>query len=75
MRSSHAAALGHSGIWNWTCSVFSAITAASSLAAGSVHISPGKFCNPVFILETSNIQSSFTLSMVFLVSYTILLRE
>eukprot|EP00268_Persea_americana_P033736 TRINITY_DN33367_c0_g1_i1.p1 TRINITY_DN33367_c0_g1~~TRINITY_DN33367_c0_g1_i1.p1 ORF type:complete len:2069 (+),score=417.13 TRINITY_DN33367_c0_g1_i1:91-6297(+) len=40
MRSSHAAALGHSGIWNWTCSVFSAITAASSLAAGSVHISP-----------------------------------
>ncbi|XP_077225008.1 autophagy 2 [Tasmannia lanceolata] len=37
MRNSQAA-LGNSGIWNWTCSVFSAITAASSLASGSVHI-------------------------------------
>lgn len=40
MRSSQAAALGNSGIWNWTCSVFSAITAASSLASGSMYISP-----------------------------------
>ncbi|XP_038705539.1 autophagy-related protein 2-like isoform X2 [Tripterygium wilfordii] len=31
-------ALGGSGMWNWTCSVFSAITAASSLASGSLHI-------------------------------------
>nr|DAD41239.1 TPA_asm: hypothetical protein HUJ06_015562 [Nelumbo nucifera] len=37
MRSSQSA-LGNSGIWNWTCSVFSAITAASSLASGSLHI-------------------------------------
>ncbi|RZC48420.1 hypothetical protein C5167_016847 [Papaver somniferum] len=31
-------ALGSSGVWNWTCSVFSAITAASSLASGSLNI-------------------------------------
>lgn len=31
-------ALGSSGVWNWTCSVFSAITAASSLASGSLHL-------------------------------------
>ncbi|XWS54815.1 hypothetical protein CRYUN_Cryun10bG0121600 [Craigia yunnanensis] len=31
-------ALGSSGMWNWTCSVFSAITAASSLASESLHI-------------------------------------
>ncbi|KAL5541102.1 hypothetical protein UlMin_043388 [Ulmus minor] len=37
MRSSQSA-LGNSGMWNWTCSVFSAITAASSLATGSLHI-------------------------------------
>ncbi|KAK8626857.1 hypothetical protein V6N13_134487 [Hibiscus sabdariffa] len=37
MRSSQSA-LGSSGMWNWTCSVFSAITAASSLASGSLHI-------------------------------------
>ncbi|XP_057964395.1 autophagy-related protein 2 isoform X2 [Malania oleifera] len=37
MRSSQSA-LGSSGIWNWTSSVFSAITAASSLASGSLHI-------------------------------------
>ncbi|XP_058097104.1 autophagy-related protein 2 [Magnolia sinica] len=37
MRSSQAA-LANTGIWNWSCSVFSAITAASSLASGSVHI-------------------------------------
>ncbi|GAB2294813.1 hypothetical protein Dimus_029008 [Dionaea muscipula] len=30
--------LGSSGMWNWTCSVFSAITAASSLASGSLCI-------------------------------------
>ncbi|KAJ4963605.1 hypothetical protein NE237_023544 [Protea cynaroides] len=30
--------LGNSDIWNWTCSVFSAITAASTLASGSLHI-------------------------------------
>ncbi|GMH13416.1 hypothetical protein Nepgr_015257 [Nepenthes gracilis] len=29
--------LGSSGMWNWTCSVFSAITAASNLASGSLH--------------------------------------
>ncbi|KAI5423951.1 hypothetical protein KIW84_030248 [Lathyrus oleraceus] len=29
---------GSSGMWNWTCSVFSAITAASSLASGSLHL-------------------------------------
>ncbi|KAK4784612.1 hypothetical protein SAY86_018980 [Trapa natans] len=38
MRSSQSA-LGASGMWNWTCSVFSAITAASSLASGSLHVS------------------------------------
>ncbi|CAA0807541.1 autophagy 2 [Striga hermonthica] len=32
-------ALGNSGMWNWSCSVFSAITAASYLASGSVHVS------------------------------------
>ncbi|XP_062091472.1 autophagy-related protein 2 [Humulus lupulus] len=37
IRSSQSA-LGNSGMWNWTCSVFSAITAASSLASGSLHI-------------------------------------
>ncbi|XP_073159170.1 autophagy-related protein 2 isoform X2 [Henckelia pumila] len=30
-------ALGNSGMWNWTCSVFSAITTASNLASGSLH--------------------------------------
>ncbi|OWM79230.1 hypothetical protein CDL15_Pgr003402 [Punica granatum] len=38
MRNSQSA-IGASGMWNWTCSVFSAITAASSLASGSLHIS------------------------------------
>ncbi|KAJ6896449.1 hypothetical protein NC651_022605 [Populus alba x Populus x berolinensis] len=37
MRSSQSA-LGSSGMWNWTCSVFSALTAASSLASGSFQI-------------------------------------
>ncbi|XP_020091189.1 autophagy-related protein 2 isoform X3 [Ananas comosus] len=32
---------GNSGIWNWTCSVFNAITFASSLASGSDQI-PGE---------------------------------
>ncbi|KAG9450917.1 hypothetical protein H6P81_010882 [Aristolochia fimbriata] len=32
------AALDNDGIWNWTCSVFSAITAASSMASGSSHV-------------------------------------
>lgn len=40
MRSCQSA-LGNSGMWKWTCSVFSAITAASSLASGSLHISNG----------------------------------
>ncbi|KAJ0983582.1 hypothetical protein J5N97_011837 [Dioscorea zingiberensis] len=35
---SSQATLGNSGIWNWTCSVFSAITVASNLASGSTHI-------------------------------------
>ncbi|KAK6946119.1 Vacuolar protein sorting-associated protein 13-like, N-terminal domain [Dillenia turbinata] len=38
MRSSQSA-LGNSGMWNWTYSVFSTITAASNLASGSLHIS------------------------------------
>ncbi|KAL3614335.1 hypothetical protein CASFOL_042409 [Castilleja foliolosa] len=38
LRSSQSA-LGNSGMWNWTCSVCSAITAASNLASGSLHIS------------------------------------
>ncbi|KAF5180466.1 Autophagy-related protein [Thalictrum thalictroides] len=37
LRSSHSA-LGNSGLLNWTCSVFNAITAASSLASGSLVI-------------------------------------
>ncbi|KAJ4965491.1 hypothetical protein NE237_017340 [Protea cynaroides] len=37
MRNSQSA-LGNSGIWNLTSSVFTAITAASSLASGSLHI-------------------------------------
>lgn len=40
MRSSQSA-LGNTGMWNWTCSVFSAITAASSLASGSLYIPSG----------------------------------
>ncbi|XP_062022613.1 autophagy-related protein 2 isoform X2 [Rosa rugosa] len=39
MRSSQSA-LGSSGMWNWTCSVVSAITAVSSLASGSLHVAP-----------------------------------
>ncbi|XP_034681405.1 autophagy-related protein 2 isoform X10 [Vitis riparia] len=35
---SYQSALGNSGILNWTCSVFSAITAASSLASGSLYV-------------------------------------
>lgn len=42
VRSSQSA-LGSSGMWNWTCSVFSAITAASSLASGSLHVPSGMF--------------------------------
>lgn len=34
-------ALGNSGMWNWTCSVFSAITAASNLASGSLLVPSG----------------------------------
>ncbi|KAL6514251.1 hypothetical protein OROHE_019238 [Orobanche hederae] len=34
-------ALGNSGMWNWTSTVFSAITAASNLASGSLHVSSG----------------------------------
>ncbi|KAI7756012.1 hypothetical protein M8C21_011166, partial [Ambrosia artemisiifolia] len=37
LRSSQSA-LGSSGMWNWTCSVFSAITAASNLESGSLNI-------------------------------------
>ncbi|KAF5444049.1 hypothetical protein F2P56_036553, partial [Juglans regia] len=37
MRSSRST-LASSGMWNWTSSVLSAITAASSLASGSLHI-------------------------------------
>lgn len=37
MRNSQSA-LASSGMWNWTYSVYSAITAASSLASGSLHI-------------------------------------
>lgn len=37
LRSSQVSS-GNSGIWNWTCSVFSAITVASNLASGSGHI-------------------------------------
>lgn len=40
MRHSQSA-LGNSGMWNWTFSVFSAITAASSLASGSLHVPYG----------------------------------
>lgn len=40
LRSSQSA-LGNSGMWNWTCSVFSAITAASNLASGSLYIPSG----------------------------------
>lgn len=40
MRSTQSA-LGSSGMWNWTCSVFSAITAASSLASGSLNTASG----------------------------------
>lgn len=37
MRNSQSA-LGGSGMWNWTCSVFTAITAASNLASGTLQI-------------------------------------
>lgn len=37
MRSSQF--MGSSGMWSWTCSVFSAITAASNLASGSLNVS------------------------------------
>lgn len=45
MRSSQSA-LASSGMWNLTCSVFSAITAASSLASGSLHIPSGMCTSP-----------------------------
>lgn len=32
---------GNSGIWNWTCSVFNAITCANTLASGVNHLPPG----------------------------------
>lgn len=32
---------GNSGIWNWTCSVFNAITFANTLASGMNHLPPG----------------------------------
>ena len=35
---SYQSTLGNSGILNWTCSVFSTITAASSLASGSLYV-------------------------------------
>ncbi|XP_010909747.1 autophagy-related protein 2 isoform X2 [Elaeis guineensis] len=35
---SYEANSGTSGIWNWTCSVFSAISVASNLASGSGHV-------------------------------------
>lgn len=37
MRNSQSA-LGNSGMWNWTSSVVNAITAASNLASGSLHM-------------------------------------
>jgi autophagy-related protein 2 len=33
--------LGNSGIWDWTCSVFNAITFVSTLASGSDQIPKG----------------------------------
>ena len=48
MRNSQSA-LASSGMWNWTCSVFSAITAASSLASGSLLIPSGICSSPHFI--------------------------
>ncbi|KAJ4816705.1 Autophagy-related protein 2 [Rhynchospora pubera] len=39
MRSSQME-LGNSGIWNWTCSVFNAITFANTLASGVNHLPP-----------------------------------
>lgn len=38
---SYQAISGSSGIWNWTCSVFSAISVASNLASGSGHVPKG----------------------------------
>ncbi|RRT49589.1 hypothetical protein B296_00036937 [Ensete ventricosum] len=43
MRSSHAYSAS-SGIWNWTCSVFSAISVASNLASGMGDVPKGNFC-------------------------------
>jgi hypothetical protein len=40
MRSSQMVS-GNSGIWNWTCSVFNAITFANTLASGVNHLPPG----------------------------------
>lgn len=40
MRSSQMVT-GNSGIWNWTCSVFNAITFANTLASGVNHLPPG----------------------------------
>lgn len=42
MRNSQSA-LGGSGMWNWTCSVFTAITAASNLASGTLQIPSGMY--------------------------------
>lgn len=49
LRSSQSA-LGNSGMWNWTCSVFSAITAASTLASGSLHV-PCGMCTHMIIIN------------------------
>ncbi|XP_075487391.1 LOW QUALITY PROTEIN: autophagy-related protein 2-like [Primulina tabacum] len=46
-------ALGNSGMWNWTCSVFSAITAASNLASGSLHVA----------LEQQHVETNFNASI------------
>lgn len=46
-------ALGNSGVWNWTCSMFSAITAASNLASGSLHVA----------LEQQQVETNFNASI------------
>jgi hypothetical protein len=37
--------LGNSGIWDWTCSVFNAISFASTLASGSDQVPKGIHSN------------------------------
>ncbi|GMP48403.1 hypothetical protein CsSME_00015766 [Camellia sinensis var. sinensis] len=57
MRNSQSA-LGNSGMWNWTSSVVNAITAASNLASGSLHMPSGMNFSISCTIQKRNVISS-----------------